>query len=141
MLAAVSCFIGAYVSAQMLDTMSAMAVDGAITAKGMKDISTGLNMMQQNEIVGRINLLAMDVKTKGDYNKINKTQFDKDYFGKYDWTIGAINDNQFFIELKNVDKDSCNKFIKAIKDAVIIKVNSLNKKDCVDKNNIQFIFN
>ncbi len=140
MLCAVICFMGAYVSAQMIDTMSAIAVDGAITAKGMKDISSGLNMVQQNEIVNRINLLALDIKTKGNYSGISKNQFAYD-FGKYDWNIGSINDNQFYIELKNVDKSSCNKFVKAIKDAVIIKVNSLNKKDCVDKNNIQFIFN
>ncbi len=140
MLSAIVCFMGAYVSAQMLDTMGTIAIDGAVTAKGVRDISKGLNLVQQNEIINRINLLAMDIKTSGNYNGLTKQRFAYD-FGQYDWNVGAINDTQFYIELKNVDKSSCNKFVKAIKEAVIIKVNSVTKKDCDDKNNIQFIFN
>lgn len=130
------------VHAQLLDMMAGSVVQGQVAAQSAKGIKSALNMVQHNNLVAQLNLLIADIRTgtMGNYANLKKENFKYD-FGSLDWDIGSINSDQFYIELKNLDKSSCNKLINTIHDAVTVKVNSFMKKDCDDLNNIQFIFN
>ena len=93
-------------------------------------------------LIAQLQLLVHDIRmlSMGNYMNLKKEDFKYD-FGLFDWDIGGIDNDQFFIELKNVDKDRCDMLINAIPEAVTIKVNSFVKKDCDDLNSSQFIFN
>lgn len=93
-------------------------------------------------LIAQLQLLVHDIRmlSMGNYMNLKKEDFKYD-FGIFDWNIGGINNDQFFIELKNVDKNRCDMLINAISEAVTVKVNSFVKKDCDDLNSIQFIFN
>ena len=93
-------------------------------------------------LIAQLQLLVHDIRmlSMGNYMNLKKEDFKYD-FGIFDWNIGGVNNDQFFIELKNVDKDRCDMLINAIPEAVTVKINSFVKKDCEDLNSIQFIFN
>ena len=93
-------------------------------------------------LIAQLQLLVHDIRmlSMGNYMNLKKEDFKYD-FGIFDWNIGGVNNDQFFIELKNVDKDRCDMLINAIPEAVTVKINSFVKKDCDDLNSIQFIFN
>ena len=93
-------------------------------------------------LIAQLQLLVHDIRmlSMGNYMNLKKEDFKYD-FGIFDWNIGGINNDQFFIELKNVDKDRCDMLVNAIPEAVTVKINSFVKKDCDDLNSIQFIFN
>lgn len=135
------CLIGLPVQAQLLDTLSATALQGQLAGESARGTKMAMNQIQQNNMIAQLNLLIMDIKTHGmgNYQNLRKDNFNYD-FGPFDWNIGSINENQFFIELKNVDKSTCNKFLNAIKEASFVKINSIRKKDCDEKNDIQFVF-
>ncbi len=127
--------------AQMVDVLGGSVVQGQLTRESAQGVKTAMNYIEQNKLISQLNMLIMDIKTHsvGGYQNLHKSNFQYD-FGPFDWNIGVINDTQFFIELKNVDKASCNRLVNAIHEAAFIKVNSLKKKDCDEKNNIQFVF-
>lgn len=135
------CFIGLSASAQMIDALSAAALQGQMAVQGASGTKMAMDTIKQNNMLAQLNLLIMDIKTHsvGNYQNLRKDNFKYD-FGPFDWNIGSINENQFFIELKNVDKSTCNKFINAVRDASFVKINSIKKKDCDEKNDIQFVF-
>ena len=93
-------------------------------------------------LIQQIQTLIKDIRTisMGNYENLKKEYFNYN-FGSFDWDVGSVNGDQFFIELKNIDKSKCNKLIDAFFDAITIKVNSTVKKDCDNLNNIRFIFN
>ena len=93
-------------------------------------------------LIQQIQTLIKDIRTisMGNYENLKKEYFNYN-FGSFDWDIGSVNGDQFFIELKNIDKTKCNKLIDAFMDAITVKVNSTVKKDCDNLNNIRFIFN
>lgn len=99
-------------------------------------------VLTENGLIQQIQTLIKEIRNSsmGNYENLKKEYFNYN-FGSFDWDVGAINGDQFFIELKNVDKVQCNKLINAIIEAITVKVNSSVKKDCDNLNNIQFIFN
>lgn len=133
--------MGTTAQAQLIDALSAAAIQGQMSAQGASGIKGAMNAIQQNNMLAQLNLLIMDIKTHslGNYQNLNKDNFKYD-FGPFDWNIGSINENQFFIELKNVDKTNCNKLVNAVSNASFVKINSIRKKDCDEKNDIQFVF-
>lgn len=139
---AASLLCGVVVHAQLLDMISGTAVQGQIAAQSANSIKTAMTAIQHNDLISRLNLLITEIRTStmGNYSNLRKENFQYD-FGSFDWNIGSINDNQFYIEIKNIDRLSCNKLVSAINEAVTVKINSFIKKDCDDLNSIQFIFN
>lgn len=128
--------------AQFMDMLAGTALQGQMAVQGASGYKRGMDMIQQNNILSQLNLLIMDIRTRGaaNYKNLNKANFPYN-FGPFDWNIGSFNETQFFIELKNVDKSSCNRFVDMVTEASFVKVNSKTGKDCEDQNNIQFIFN
>ena len=137
-----SCCFSFNVSAQLIDVIAGSAIQGQVAAQSVAGTKKGLNMIQQNKLLAQLNLLITEIRTSsfGKYSNLNKQNFNYN-FGSFDWDIGAINDDQFFIELKNIDKSSCNYLLNAVSEAVTVKINSFIKKDCDDLNSIQCIFN
>ena len=99
-------------------------------------------ILTDKTLIEQIQTLIKEIResSTGNYENLKKEYFNYN-FGAFDWNVGSINGDQFFIELKNVDKSKCNKLIDAFLDAITIKVNSMVTKDCENLNNIQFIFN
>lgn len=130
------------VHAQLLDMIAGSAVNSQVSSESAKSFKSALNIVHNNNLVAQLNLLIADIRTSmmGNYSNLKKENFKYD-FGSFDWNIGSINDDQFFIELKNVDKARCDKLVNAIQEAVTVKINSFVKKDCEHLNSIQFIFN
>lgn len=123
-----------------------MFTSSFVTVNQSKSVSETVKIAQKTilndvALITQLQLLIHDIRvlSMGNYGNLKKENFKYD-FGSFDWNIGAINDNQFFIELKNVDKTSCDKLVNAIPEAVTVKINSFVKKDCDDLNSIQFIF-
>ncbi len=137
-----SLLCGVVVHAQLIDMIAGAGVQGQIAAQSANSLKLAMNAIQHNDLIARLNLLITDIRTRamGNYTNLKKENFQYD-FGSFDWDIGSVNDNQFYIELKNIDKKSCNKLVSAINEAVTVKINSFVKKDCDDLNSIQFIFN
>ncbi len=123
-----------------------MFTTSSVTVNQSKNVSETVKIAQKTilndvALITQLQLLVHDIRvlSMGNYGNLKKENFKYD-FGTFDWNIGGINDNQFFIELKNVDKTSCDKLVNAISEAVTVKINSFVKKDCDDLNSIQFIF-
>lgn len=99
-------------------------------------------VLTDSSLIHQIQTLINDIRTfsMGNYENLKKESFNYN-FGTFDWNIGPVDGKQFFIELKNIDKNKCNKLVNAFMDAITVKVNSTMKKDCDNLNNIMFIFN
>ena len=117
------------------------------TGKEISNVAKVVNVAKKTvvsdvSLIAQLQLLVHDIRmlSMGNYMNLKKEDFKYD-FGIFDWNIGGVNNDQFFIELKNVDKDRCDMLINAIPEAVTVKINSFFKKDCDDLNSIQFIFN
>ena len=135
------CLFTFSVKAQLIDMIAGVGVQGQIAAQSSAGIKTALNAIQQNNLINQLNLLIMDIRTRrmGNYQNLDKSHFNHNLNG-VDWNIGAVDNNQFFVELKNIDKSSCNRLVNAFNDVITVKINSFVKKDCDNLNSIQLIF-
>ncbi|MBO7244077.1 MAG: hypothetical protein J6V53_02180 [Alphaproteobacteria bacterium] len=99
-------------------------------------------VLSDSSLISQLHTLIKEIRTHsmGNYADLKKEYFNYN-FGSFDWDIGGINGDQFFIELKNIDKTKCERLIDAFMDAITVKVNSTVKKDCDNLNKIRFIFN
>ena len=137
----IGCLFTLSVKAQLVDMIAGSAIQGQIAAQSASGLKTAMNAVQQNKLISQLNLLIADIRmrTMGNYSNLNKSNYHH-HLRAIDWNIGSINNNQFFIELKNIDKSSCNRLVNAFNDVVTVKINSFVKKDCDDLNSIQLIF-
>ena len=79
----------------------------------------------------------------GNYSSLSKSDFNSTKtFGNLDWDIGSVNSNYFYIELKNVDAASCNRFINSIADSISLEVNGFTSQDieCSNNSDIRWVF-
>ena len=137
----IGCLFTLSVKAQLVDMIAGSAIQGQIAAQSASGLKTAMNAVQQNKLISQLNLLIADIRmrTMGNYSNLNKNNYNH-HLETVDWNIGSVNNNQFFIELKNIDKSSCNRLVNAFNDVVTVKINSFVKKDCDDLNSIQLIF-
>ncbi len=128
-------------SAQMIDMMSNMAIQGQLTAQGTKNVQTALGMFKQNEIMNQMNLIIADIQMRPNgYAGLNKSQMNFN-IPSVEWNVGSNGNNQFFIELKNIDLSSCSRFTNAFSNAQSIIINNTVGAQCTTNNTIKFIFN
>ena len=127
-------------SAQLENVSRETTSQETVTSKIEEKIETVV--LSDSSLIQQIQTLIEDIRkiSMGNYENLKKEYFNYN-FGSFDWDIGSVNGDQFFIELKNIDKSKCNKLMDAFIDAITIKVNSTVKKDCDNLNNIRFIFN
>ncbi len=125
---------------QMVDMISNLAIQGQLTAQGAQQTKTVLNMVQQNKIINQMNMIIADIKMRPNgYAGLSKNQI---YFNIsfVDWNVGPYQNNQFYIDLKNIDLPSCSKFKNTITNAKQIHVNNKVNGTCLSKNTLKFIF-
>ncbi len=133
-------FFTATASAQLIDLMSNMAIQGQVSNQGVQQTGRALNMIKQNSVIYNMNMVINDIKMMhhNDYTKIHKKNLMN--IPDVEWDVGPYEKNKFFIELKNIDSASCNRFITSFTNVQQIFVNnSLNRK-CLQNNSIKFVF-
>lgn len=141
-LGAVIPLLGAPVAqAQLVDVMSNLAIQGQMSAQSAGQAKTALSMMQQNELMNKMNMMIVDIQTSrfGRYTGLSRasTQIN---LAPLDWNIGSVQSNAFFIELKNLDQSTCYRFTNAFSNAKSIFINNRESTACEQTNTVKFIF-
>lgn len=130
-----------YAQAQLIDMMSNIAVQGQLSAQSAGQAKTALSMMQQNELLNKMNMMIVEIQTNkfGRYAGLSRasTQIS---LAPLDWNIGSVQSDSFFIELKNLDESTCYRFINAFSNAKSIFVNNRESTSCGQMNTVKFIF-
>lgn len=122
----------------MIDLLGATAVGGTVAGESAKGLKNGLNMVQQNNLINKINLLVMDMQFKENKKGIKKSDVSYN-LDPLNWNIYSDNSASFTLVLDNIDKSFCTKLVGSLK-YKSVQVNNQNQKSCQDKNNIKFIF-
>lgn len=128
--------------AQLIDVMSNLAIQGQMAGQSAGQTKTALSMLRQNEIINQMNLMIVDIQTRmnKNYTHLSREQITFPLKGIV-WNVGPVGAKQFFIELKNIDKSSCNRFVSSFPNAAKININGMTTHTCKDVNDIKFIFN
>lgn len=131
-----------YAQAQLIDMMSNIAIQGQLSAQSAGQAKTALSMMQQNELLNKMNMMIVEIQTSkfGRYAGLSRasTQIS---LAPLDWNIGSVQSDSFFIELKNLDESTCYRFTNAFSNAKSILVNNRESTSCGQMNTVKFIFN
>lgn len=130
------------VHAQMLDTLSSLAVQGSLTAGSVQGVKKGLSLMQQNQIVQALNVMSMEIRTQymSGYNGLSKNDFQGSPFGSLDWNVGPYGSGQFFIELNGVDQSSCQRLRDLMSQSTSRIITNQGNGSCGEQNRLQFVF-
>ena len=131
-------------NAQMVDLMSSMGIQGALTNQGTKTVAQGMNALQQNQIVQELVQIATEAKITymGNYSRISKSNFSADYLRNINWNIGAVGTSRFFIEMSSLDEQLCRKMVlnPARANEVLIDGQKASADQCRNGTTIRFIF-
>lgn len=125
------------VSAQMVDLLSGMAIQGQMTAQSVGQIKTGFSLIQQNELIRKINLILMEARMVSNKENIKKSIFSYD-LSPLKWDILPYN-NGFALIFENIDKQFCSKLSNSLQYKTLF-INQKQKKECEEVNNLKFIF-
>ncbi len=115
------------VQAQMTDLIGSMAIQGQMTASGLKGYGTASLMYEKNSLMQELQMQVIDIKTKymNNYQNVSRETIRSSLLKKYKTTLHN-NGNSFYFELHNMDQKLCkslsNNFAGAYK---------------IDKNNCQ----
>ena len=123
---------------QMVDLLSNIAIQGQMSAQSAKQLKTGLTMVQQNELINKINLLIMEASLLSDKKNIQKSQFSYS-LSPLEWNIEGVDHQKFALIFQNIDKQFCSKLIHSFQYQSLL-INQTSKKECDDKNSLKFIF-
>ena len=96
------------VSAQMTDLLGGLAVQGQITASGVKGFNTANLMNQKNNLAQELQIQLIDLQTKfiGKNKNVSRETMTSPILKKYNTTIQKSGDS-FYFELHNVDENLC----------------------------------
>ena len=131
-------FFSSTAMSQMVDLLSNIAVQGQMSAQSAKQLKTGFTMVQQNELINKINLLIMEASLLSDKKNIKKSQFSYS-LSPLDWDIQGVDHQKFTLVFQNIDKQFCSKLIHSFQYQSLF-INQISKKECDDKNSLKFIF-
>ena len=132
------------VSAQMVDLMGGLAVQGAIAGQSTQSAIQGLSAAQRLKVLQDIQDIVMQVKTNyfGTYTFINKNIIQGNPLNGMNWIIGSVSDDLFYIQLNQIDNQTCRYLITqnvSAKDT-LLNNKKANSSLCSDQNIIRFIF-
>ena len=127
---------------QMVDLMGSLSVQGVITSDSAASTSRGLSIVQKTRLLQDINQAAMEIKTQffGNYTGVNSQSVSDGLFSGLDYQINSTQDNLFYIQINQLDNQTCKYLISSGIPAQSIRVNN-NSQECSFNNNIKFIFN
>lgn len=131
-------------SAQMVDLMGGLAVQGAITNQATQSASQGISATKRLRILQDIQDIAMQIKTNyfGTYTYVNKTFIQGNPLQDLNWTLGSVSDNLFYIQLNQIDNQLCRYLVMQNVSArdTLVNDGKADPSSCSEKNAIRFIF-
>lgn len=127
-----------FCQAQMIDTLSGLAIQGQLSAQPVKQFGSALSMLKQNEILNKLNIIILEASTIPNRSHLTKNSFNYN-LSPLDWNIGPETQGKFFISLNNIDKISCTKFVSSL-NYRLVYINNKKSSVCENKNFIKFIF-
>ena len=135
-------FISYGVSAQFVDLMGAMSVQGAITSGSTNSAARGIYAIRKTKLLESIRQAAMEIRSQfvGNYDGVSPENLSEDLFPEMEWYIGQEGYDSFFIQLNDIDGQSCQFLISSPTSAKSVEING-NSDRCSDSNNMKFIFN
>ena len=136
-------FLSISAFAQMVDLLGSLGVQSALTTGDSQSVSMGMSALKKNKILQDIQQTAVQIKTQyiGNYSSVNKGSIFGTPFLGFDWDIGSETGNLFYIQLNHIDNKICSYLNSARTSAIRVEINGqTNDKNCVDNNQIKFIF-
>lgn len=130
------------VSAQMVDIMSNLAIQGTLTQQSAGAVNSGLSRAKQTQILNDISQTVMEVKMARPndyYTGISKNSLMTSPFSGLNWNLGSETQNTFFIQLNQLDKSTCSYLTGRSLGAERMLVNG-QPGSCRDQNNLKLIF-
>ena len=124
-------------SAQMTDLLGGLAVDGMMTAQGVKGYNTANIQLKKNKIAQELQIKNIEIQTLMMSNPQNVSRETFSVSG-YSAFAQSEDDGGFSITIKGVEKSLCSKIENKFAGAKKIKINQNNI--CSDKNNIKFYY-
>ena len=130
------------VKAQFSDLMGSLSVQGSIMAASTNFTARGIYVVRKTKLLESIRQAVMEIRSQfaGNYSGIGPENLSKDLFSGMEWYIGQEGYDSFFIQLNNIDNQSCQFLISAPTSAKTIEING-NFQECSDSNDMKFIFN
>jgi len=130
------------VRAQFSDLMGSLSVQGSIMAASTNSTARGIYVVRKTKLLESIRQAVMEIRSQfaGNYSGIGPENLSKDLFSGMEWYIGQIGYDSFFIQLNNIDNQSCQFLISAPTSTKVIEING-NFQECSDSNDMKFIFN
>ena len=137
-------FLSLQASAQMVDLMGGLAVQGAIENQAVQSATQGISAAKRLRILQDIQDIAMQIKTNyfGTYTYVNKNYIQGNPLQDIQWTLGSVTDDLFYIQLNQIDNQLCRYLITQNVSAknILLNNNKANPSSCTEKNTIRFIF-
>jgi len=130
------------VSAQMVDIMSNLAIQGTLTQQSVGAVNGGLSRVKQTQILNDISQTVMEVKMarpNDRYTGISKNSLMTSPFSGVNWNLGSETQNTFFIQLNQLDKATCSYLTGRSLGAERVLING-QTGTCRDQNNLKLIF-
>lgn len=130
------------VKAQMVDLMGALGVQGALMNQTTQSVAQGMSMTRRNRILQDLQQAVIEIQTGclGGYQNVDKNSLSGSVFSGLNWSIGPEGSSGFFIQLNQLDEQTCGYLLNQYTGAVDIDVNHQGKQ-CTSQNNMHFIFN
>ena len=131
------------VKAQLMDTLGALSVQGAMTSGSVSAVSQGLSRANKNRLLSDIQQAVIEIQTQnfGNYASISSASISPGLLSGAAWQIGSIENSSFYIELNQLDSQTCQFLLTGRLPAFLIEVNGQkNSKNCTDRNRLKFFF-
>lgn len=128
---------------QMVDMMGTLGIQGALTAGEVQSVGRGLSAMKKNQILGDITQTAMEIKTTymGNYSSVSKYSVSGNPFSGLDWDLSSLSSDRFYIQLNQIDSQTCSSLLSARVPAIRTELNGQSgSRSCSSSNQIRFIF-
>ncbi len=137
-------FLSVSATAQMLDTLSGLAVQGALANQSVSSVAQGLSRLKQTQILQDLNRVALEIKISymNGYTGLNAASVSGRPFEDISWSVGPEAPDRFYIQLSDLDQSSCRYFVSNMTSAREIQVNGsvVPTGSCGSLNTIRFIF-
>jgi len=129
--------------AQMTDLMGSLSIQGALTAGDSQMVAQGMSRVKQTRILQDLQQTAMEIKTQyfGNYTSVRKDSLFGNPFQGVNWTVGSDQLNLFYIQLNQIDKNTCSFLLSSGMPTVRVDLNGQSgDKNCINSNQIKFVF-
>ena len=131
------------VRAQLMDTFGALSVQGAMTNGSVSAVGQGLSMVNKNRLLSDMQQAIIEIQTQnlGNYAGVSSASVSPGLFSGVAWQIGSAENSSFYIELNQLDNQTCQFLLTGRLPAFLTEVNGQkNSKNCADYNRLKFFF-